>query len=61
MQFWEDLGATAFIYDDDTNRIIYDDYYGTFDAETSTFTVSEGLIYNPNYEKTCSPNYFYYI
>ena len=47
--------ATAFIYDDDTNRVVYDDYYGTFDAETSTFTVSEGLIYNPNYRRENLP------
>ena len=47
--------ADIFIYDPDTNRDIYDDYYGTFDAETSTFTISEGIKYNPRYERLDLP------
>ena len=47
--------ADIFIYDPDTNRVIYDDYYGTFDAETSTFTITEGLKYNPRYERLDLP------
>ena len=47
--------ADIFIYDPDTNRVIYDDYYGTFDAETSTFTISEGIKYNPRYERLDLP------
>lgn len=45
----------AFIYDIDTNRVIYEDYYGTFDAASSTFIITEGLIYNPNYERLDLP------
>lgn len=47
--------ADIFIYDPDTNRVIYDDYYGTFNAETSTFTISEGIKYNPRYERLDLP------
>ena len=47
--------ADLYIYDPDTNRVIYDDYYGTFDAETSTFTVTEGLKYNPQYVREDLP------
>jgi hypothetical protein len=47
--------ADIFIYDPDTNRIVYDDYYGSFNAETSTFTISEGIKYNPRYERLDLP------
>ena len=47
--------VVAYIYDDDTNRVVYDDYAGTFSAETGTFTITDGLIYNPSYEKTTLP------
>ena len=47
--------ASVFIYDNDTNRVVYDDYSGTFDAETATFTVTEGLKFSPNYSKTTLP------
>ena len=47
--------STLYIYDPDTNRVIYDDYYGTFDAETSTFTITEGLKYNPQYVREDLP------
>ena len=47
--------AVAYIYDDDTNRIVYEDYVGTFSAETQTFTVTDGLLFNPNYTKTALP------
>ena len=47
--------ATLYIYDPDTNRVVYDDYYGTFDAETLTFTITEGLKYNPRYERVDLP------
>ena len=47
--------VVAYIYDDDTNRIVYDDYAGSFSAETGTFTITDGLKYNPSYEKTTLP------
>ena len=47
--------ANLYIYDPDTNRVIYDDYYGSFDAETLTFTISEGIKYNPRYEREDLP------
>jgi hypothetical protein len=47
--------ATLYIYDPDTNRVVYDDYYGSFDADTSTFTITEGLKYNPNYVREDLP------
>ena len=47
--------ADLYIYDPDTNRVIYEDYYGTFDAETSTFTITEGLKYNPQYVREDLP------
>jgi len=47
--------ATAYIYDDDTNRIVYEDYVGTYSAETSTFTITDGLLFNPSYTKTALP------
>ncbi|MEL1226654.1 MAG: hypothetical protein VW963_07910, partial [Candidatus Neomarinimicrobiota bacterium] len=47
--------ADLFIYDPDTNRVIYEDYYGIFDAETSTFTITEGLKYNPTYVREDLP------
>jgi hypothetical protein len=52
------LGRTSskvYIYDNDTNRIVYDDYSGTYDSETQTFTVTEGLKFNPTYSKTTLP------
>jgi len=47
--------ASVFIFDNDTNRVVYDDYSGTFDAETATFTVTEGLKFSPSYSKTTLP------
>ena len=47
--------ANLYIYDPDTNRVIYEDYYGSFDAETSTFTISEGIKYNPSYVREDLP------
>ena len=47
--------ADMYIYDPDTNRIVYDDYYGSFDAATSTFTITEGIKYNPRYERLDLP------
>ena len=47
--------AIAYIYDDDANRVIYEDYYGVFDAETQTFKITEGVKYNPRYERTDLP------
>jgi len=47
--------ADMYIYDPDTNRVIYDDYYGTFDAATSTFIITEGFKYNPRYERLDLP------
>ena len=52
------LGRTSadlYIYDPDTNRVIYDDYYGKFDADTGTFTITEGLKYNPSYVREDLP------
>ena len=46
---------TAYIYDDDTNRVVYEDYVGTYSAATSTFSVTHGLLFNPNYSKTKLP------
>jgi hypothetical protein len=47
--------ASLYIYDPDTNRVIYDDYYGSFDAETLTFTISEGLKYSPQFVREDLP------
>ena len=47
--------ANVYIYDNDTNRVVYDDYSGSYDAETETFTVTEGLKFNPTYSKTTLP------
>ena len=47
--------AIAYIYDDDANRVIYEDYYGVFDAETQTFKITEGVKYNPRYERSDLP------
>jgi hypothetical protein len=47
--------AIGYIYDDDANRVIYEDYYGVFDAETQTFKITEGVKYNPRYERTDLP------
>ena len=47
--------AIAYIFDDDTNRVVYDDYVGSFSAETSTFTITDGLKFNPSYSKTELP------
>ena len=47
--------ATVYIYDNDTNRVVYDDYSGTFDAATGTFTVTEGLKFTPTYSKSVLP------
>jgi len=47
--------ANMYIYDPDTNRVIYEDYYGSFDAETLTFTISEGIKYQPRYERVDLP------
>ena len=47
--------AIAYIFDDDTNRIIYDDYYGVYDSETETFKITEGVKYNPRYERLDLP------
>lgn len=47
--------ANLYIYDPDTNRVIYEDYYGYFDAESSTFTITEGLKYNPTYVREDLP------
>jgi hypothetical protein len=47
--------ASLYIYDPDTNRVIYEDYYGSFDAETLTFTISEGIKYNPRYVREDLP------
>ena len=47
--------ATAYIYDDDQNRVVYEDYIGTYSAETNTFSITEGLLFNPNYSKTTLP------
>ena len=52
------LGRTSadlYIYDPDTNRVIYDDYYGKFDSATATFTITEGLKYNPSYVREDLP------
>ena len=46
---------TAYIYDDDTNRVVYDDYAGSFNAETATFTVTDGMKFYPSYEKVTLP------
>lgn len=50
--------AIAYIYDEDTNRTEYEDYIGTYNAETQTFTVTTGLTFNPNYEETELTNPF---
>ena len=47
--------ASLYIYDPDTNRVIYEDYYGSFDAETLTFTISEGIKYNHHYVREDLP------
>jgi hypothetical protein len=47
--------ASLYIYDPDTNRVIYEDYYGSFDAETLTFTISEGIKYSPRYVREDLP------
>ena len=47
--------ANLYIYDPDTNRVIYHDYYGSFDAETLTFTISEGIKYSPQYVRDDLP------
>ena len=52
------LGRTSadiFIYDPDTNRVVYDDYYGVFDATTSTFTILEGITHQPTYQRLDLP------
>ena len=47
--------ATAYIFDDDQNRVVYEDYVGTYSAETNTFNITEGLLFNPSYTKTTLP------
>jgi len=47
--------ANIYIYDPDTNRVIYQDYYGSFDAENLTFTISEGIKYSPRYVREDLP------
>ena len=47
--------ATVFIFDNDTNRVVYDDYSGTYSADNETFTVTEGLKFSPTYSKTTLP------
>ena len=46
---------TAYIYDDDTNRTVYEDYVGSYSAETQSFNVTHGLLFSPNYSKTELP------
>jgi len=46
---------TAYIYDDDTNRVVYEDYIGSYNAQTETFTVTDGLLFSPSYSKTQLP------
>ena len=48
-------GCLEDFYDDDTNRVVYEDYVGTYSAATSTFSVTHGLLFNPNYSKTKLP------
>ena len=47
--------ATAYIYDDDQNRVVYEDYVGSYSADTKTFTVTDGLSFASGYEKTKLP------
>jgi|TARA_B110000881_G_scaffold183243_1_gene170375 hypothetical protein len=46
---------TAYIYDDDTNRVVYEDYVGSYSATSKTFSVTHGLLFDPNYSKTKLP------
>ena len=47
--------ATAYIYDDDQNRVVYEDYVGSYSADTNTFTVTDGLNFASGYSKTKLP------
>ena len=47
--------ATTYIYDQDTNRVVYEDYYGSYDAASNTFSITEGLKYNPDYVREDLP------
>lgn len=47
--------AVAYIYDNDTNRVVYEDYTGNYNAATETFSVTHGMIFNPSYTKTQLP------
>ena len=47
--------VTAFIYDDDTNRVVYEDYRGSYNASTGTFSITEGMIFQPSYQNVVLP------
>jgi len=47
--------ATAYIYDDDQNRVVYEDYVGSYSADTKTFSVTDGLSFASGYTKTKLP------
>ena len=47
--------ATAYIYDNDQNRVVYEDYIGSYSAATNTFTVTDGLSFASGYSKTKLP------
>ena len=47
--------AVAYIYDNDTNRVVYEDYTGNYNAASETFSVTHGMIFNPSYTKTQLP------
>ena len=42
--------TTVHIYDDDINRVSYEEYVAIFDAKTGTFTVEEGVKHDPYWE-----------
>ena len=44
--------ANVFIADDDSNTIAYDEYEGSYNSSTSTFSFTKGLIFEPNFSST---------
>ena len=44
--------ASAILVDDDSNTVVFNEYEGSFNAETQTFTFDTGLTFEPNFVQT---------
>jgi len=47
--------AAIYITDDDTNTVAYDEYEGSYNANTETFSFTKGLVFEPSFSATTLP------